>query len=144
MLGLFNVSKKEEHAEEKDVIEVEMNDAEIVEEDVWQVALDILELDDSICIIAPLAWVDIEEVDISVSRNIITISWDRKQPEIYTDAWKILVQECFFWPYSRSIILPENLALNKIRATMENNLLIVDIPKLQFPSKTIKIDKLEG
>jgi HSP20 family molecular chaperone IbpA len=54
------------------------------------------------------------------------------------------VQECFFWPYSRSIILPENLAMNKIRATMENNLLIVEIPKLQFPSKSIKIDKLES
>lgn len=139
----FNVSKDNQE-ENKDVIQVEVTDEEIIEEDLWQVALDILELDDSIVVIAPLAWLDIDEIDISVSRNILTISWERKTPEIYNSSTKILVQECFFWPYSRSIILPENLALNKIRATMENNLLIVEIPKLQFPSKSIKIDKLES
>ncbi|EKE28980.1 MAG: Heat shock protein Hsp20 [uncultured bacterium (gcode 4)] len=143
MFWLFNAQKKD-WEENKDSIEVEITDEEIVEEDVWQVALDILELDDFIVVIAPLAWVDIDEIDISVARNILTISGERKQPEIYSEAWKILVQECFFWPYSRSIILPENLAMNKIRATMENNLLLIEIPKLQFPSKSIKIDKLEG
>jgi len=139
----FNASK-DSSDDDKDIIKVEVNDDDIVEEDLGQVALDILELDDSIVIIAPLAWVDIDEVDISVSRNILTISWERKTPEIYNSSSKILIQECFFWPYSRSIILPENLALNKIRATMENNLLIIEIPKLQFPSKSIKIDKLES
>jgi HSP20 family protein len=143
MFWLFSVAKKEWEVN-KETIEVEVTDDEIVEEDLWQVALDILELDDSILIVAPLAWVDIDEIDISVSRNILTISGERKQPEVYNESSKILVQECFFWPYSRSIILPENLALNKIRATMENNLLLVEIPKLQFPSKSIKIDKLEG
>lgn len=139
----FNVSK-ESKEDNRDTIEVEVSDEDIVEEDLWQVALDILELEDSIVIIAPLAWVDIDAVDISVSRNILTVSGERKTPEIYNSSSKILVQECFFWPYSRSIILPENLALNKIRATMENNLLIIEIPKLQFPSKSIKIDKLES
>ncbi|MDD2565706.1 MAG: Hsp20/alpha crystallin family protein [Candidatus Gracilibacteria bacterium] len=143
MFGMFNATKKDGD-ENRDTIEVEITDDEIIEEDLGQVALDILELEDSIIIIAPLAGVDINEVDISVARNILTISGERKTPEIYNDAGKILVQECFFGPYSRSIILPENLALNKIRATMENNLLIVEIPKLQFPSKSIKIDKLEG
>ena len=143
MFWLFNAARKD-WEENKDTIEVEVTDEEIVEEDLGQVALDILELDDSIVVVAPLAWVDIDEIDISGARNILTISWERKQPEIYSDASKILVQECFFWPYSRSIILPENLAMNKIRATMENNLLLVEIPKLQFPSKSIKIDKLEG
>lgn len=139
----FNVSK-ESKEDNRDTIEVEVSDEDIVEEDLWQVALDILELEDSIVVIAPLAWVDIDAVDISVSRNILTVSGERKTPEIYNSSSKILVQECFFWPYSRSIILPENLALNKIRATMENNLLIIEIPKLQFPSKSIKIDKLES
>lgn len=143
MLGLFNVSKKQEEEAQKETIEVQVNEEEIIEDDVGQVALDIAELEDSIVIIAPLAWVDIDDVDISVSRNILTISWERRTPDIYNEVNKILIQECFFGPYSRSIILPENLALNKIRATMENNLLIVEIPKLQFPSKSVKIDKLE-
>lgn len=142
MFGVFEAKKRDD--ENDNSIEVQITDEEIVEEDVWQVALDILELDDSIAIITPLAWVDIDDIDISVARNILTISWERVKPEMYDTASKILVSECFFWPYSRSIILPENLALNKIRATMENNLLLIDIPRLQFPSKSIKIDKLES
>jgi HSP20 family molecular chaperone IbpA len=54
------------------------------------------------------------------------------------------VSECFYGPFSRSVILPENLAFNKIEATMEDNLLAVVIPKLSFPSKSIKINKLES
>lgn len=141
MFNIFNVSDKKD----KDEISVEINnDTEMTEEDVGQVALDILENDDLVTIIAPLAWVDMENIDISVSKNVLTISWERIKPSVYNEWSKILVEECFFWPYSRSIILPENLAFNKIRATMENNLLIIEIPKLQFDSKTIKINKLES
>ena len=63
---------------------------------------------------------------------------------MYEQADRMLVQECFFGAFSRSVILPENLAFNKIKASMENNLLSVEIPKLQFNEKTIKINKLEG
>ncbi len=139
MFNIFNVSEKKE----KDNISVEINEGDILEENVWQVALDIIENEDFILIVAPLAWVDIENVDISISKNILTISWERIKPTFYDEEAKILVKECFFGPYSRSVILPENLAFNKIHATMENNLLLVEIPKLKFDSKTIKIDKLE-
>lgn len=43
----------------------------------------------------------------------------------------------------RNIILPENLDFDNIRATMENNLLVVNIKKLYFDSKEIKIDRLD-
>lgn len=53
----------------------------------------------------------------------------------------MLVEECFYGAFSRSIILPENLAFDKIRATIEYNVLTVEIPKLTLISKSIKIDK---
>ncbi|EKE26604.1 MAG: hypothetical protein ACD_4C00233G0005 [uncultured bacterium (gcode 4)] len=142
MFKIFNVSEKTE--EKIDWIDVEIREDDFVEADSWQVALDIIELEDSIVIIAPLAWVTTEEIDIAISKNILTISWERIRPEFYNNSEKILVEECFFGPFSRSIIMPENLAFNKIRATMENNLLVVEVPKLQFNSKTIKINKLES
>lgn len=143
MFKMFNVKKDEDDSSDSG-IDVEIREEDVVEEDVGQVALDIIELEDSIVIVAPLAWVTIDEVDISISKNILTISGNRERPEFYSDNQKILVEECFFGPFSRSIIMPENLAFNRIKATMENNLLIVDVPKLQFSSKTIKINKLEG
>ena len=125
-------------------IHVEHSEDIIPEADVWQVALDILDLEEMITIIAPLAGVDMSEIDITVNRNILTISGERKRPALYAESGRILVEECFFGPFSRSVILPENLAFNKITATMEDNLLTVSVPKLSFPSKTIKINKLES
>jgi len=43
----------------------------------------------------------------------------------------------------RNVILPENLDFNKIKAVMENNLLVLRIPKLRYGSQNIKIDKIE-
>lgn len=124
-------------------VEVKMEDDDIVEEELGQVALDILDCHDMIVIMAPIAGMDTEKIDISISRNILTISWERRRPDIYDSADRILVEECFFGPFSRSVILPENLAFNKIHADMENNLLSIEIPKLLFGEKTIKINKLE-
>ncbi|MBT3728838.1 Hsp20 family protein [bacterium] len=39
--------------------------------------------------------------------------------------------------------MPENLDFDNIKASLENNLLIVTIQKLQFSSKSIKIDRVE-
>lgn len=125
-------------------IEVKIEDDDVVEEELGQVALDILDCHDMIVIMAPIAWMDTENVDISISRNILTISWERRRPDIYDSADRILVEECFYGAFSRSVILPENLAFNKIHADMEFNLLRIEIPKLLFGEKTIKINKLEG
>jgi HSP20 family molecular chaperone IbpA len=109
--------------------------------DIGQIAVDVLDLSDEIIIVAPIAWVDPSDIDIALSRNILTLSWERKTPNIYMDAKRMLVEECFFWAFSRSIILPENLAFNKIRATVEENIIMVHVPKISFFSKTIKVEK---
>lgn len=143
MFKLFNIGHSGEGSDEIGVHHD--SEADSVEEDIGQVALDVLDLEDSITLVAPLAGIDTTDVDISVSRNILTISGERKRPTVYNEAGRgPIVEECFFGPFSRSVVLPENLAFNKIRAQMENNLLIVVVPKLQFPSKSVKIDKLES
>lgn len=109
--------------------------------DLGQIAVDVLDLSDEIIIVAPIAWVDPSDIDIALSRNILTLSWERKTPSIYMDAKRMLVEECFFGAFSRSIILPENLAFNKIRATVEENIIMIHVPKISFFSKTIKVEK---
>ncbi|GAB0175108.1 MAG: hypothetical protein HHAS10_09870 [Candidatus Altimarinota bacterium] len=109
--------------------------------DLGQIAVDVLDLTDEIIIVAPIAGVDPSDIDIGLSRNILTLSGERKTPSIYMDAKRMLVEECFFGAFSRSIILPENLAFNKIRATVEENVIMVHVPKLSFFSKTIKVEK---
>lgn len=106
-----------------------------------QIALDIVETRTSIIIIAPIAGVALEDIDITLSKNILTISWERQEPEIAEEVEKTLLSECFFGLFSRSVILPENLEYAKIAAEMQDNLLTIRIPKIILPSKTVPITK---
>ena len=120
-------------------IDVDIHDGTDHETDVGQIAVDILDASNSIVIIAPIAWVNPADIDIGLSRNILTISGNRKEFPIYLDARRMLVEECFYGAFSRSIILPENLGFDEIKATVEHNVIIITIPKLTLISKTIKV-----
>ena len=113
-----------------EAIEVEMDAERDHETDIGQIAVDILDLSDAIVIVAPVAGVDPSEVDIGLSRNILTISGNRRENPIYMEARRMLVEECFYGAFSRSIILPENLAFDKISASVEYNVITILIPKL--------------
>mgnify|MGYP002346779200 CR=1 FL=1 len=122
-------------------IDVAIHDEVDHETDIGQIAVDILDTTSSIIIVAPIAWVDPADVDIGLSRNILTISGNRKESPIYLDARRMLVEECFYGAFSRSIILPENLGFDQIKATVEHNVILITLPKLTLISKSIKVDK---
>ena len=122
-------------------IDVEIHEDHDHETDIGQIAVDILDTTSSIIIVAPIAGVDPADIDIGLSRNILTISGNRKESPIYLDARRMLVEECFYGAFSRSIILPENLGFDEIRATVEHNVIMITIPKLTLISKTIKVDR---
>lgn len=124
---------------ESHAIEVDMRDTHDHDTDIGQIAVDILDTPSAIIIVAPVAGVDPSEVDIWLSRNILTISGERREAPIYLEAKRLLVEECFYGAFSRSIILPENLGFDKIRATIEHNVIMIEIPKLTLISKSIKI-----
>jgi len=135
-------NEKDSHSLNVEIID---SKEETENEEVGQLALDVLESEDDIYIVAPIAWVEQEDIDLSINKTILTIKWERqKTDEYFIDNVKIRNSECFWWKFVRNIILPENLALNKIKAYMQNNLLVVNIPKLKFDTKVIKINKLEN
>lgn len=144
MFKMFWVWNDEEHHDDLNV-EVVHSDEETLDEEVGQVALDVLEWEDSVYVVAPIAWVEYEDVDLSINKTVLTIKWYRDKPSEYEiDGINIRNSECFWWKFIRNIILPENLALNKIKAYMQNNLLVITIPKLKFDTKNIKINKMES
>ena len=150
MFKVFWVSNENESGERMEVRTIETSQAEAIEvemdaerdheTDIGQIAVDILDLSDAIVIVAPVAGVDPSEVDIGLSRNILTISGNRRENPIYMEVRRMLVEECFYGAFSRSIILPENLAFDKISASVEHNVITILIPKLTLISKSIKID----
>lgn len=130
--------------DENDDLEVLDREVSNMDNEVWQVALDIIEKWDAIVIVAPIAWVDLDDIDLSVNKSVLTVSWKRNKPENYYE-WNIIRNsECFWGSFVRNVILPENMDFDNIKAVMENNLLIINIPKLNFDSKSIKINKIES
>lgn len=142
-----NIDRHDEEDEEVTTnghdIEVETNhhDERDHETDIGQIAVDILDCPSEIIIVAPIAGVDPSDIDIGLSRNILTISGNRAQAPIYLDAKRMLVEECFYGAFSRSVILPENLGFDEIKANVDHNVIMIHIPKLTLISKAIKVGK---
>lgn len=144
MFKIFWVSSEQNTSPDLELEVIESKE-EIVDEEVGQVALDVLESEDEIFIVAPIAWVEQEQIDLSINKTILTIKWTREKTwEYFMDDIIVRNSECFWGKFVRNIILPENLALNKIKAYMQNNLLVISIPKLKFDTKAIKINKMEN
>ena len=140
MFKLFWVTKEDEVWEYED----EKNIINELDENVWQVAVDILETPYELIILAPIAWIELDDIDLSIDKAILTIKWYRPKPEIYSDDIVVRNTECFWGSFVRNVILPENLDFDSIKASLENNLLIITIQKLQFTTQNIKIDKIES
>jgi len=79
-------------------------------DDSGQIALDIVESDSELLIVAPVAGVDLDEIDIFMNNSVLTIRGARQKPaEIYTGDHILRNSECFWGKFVRNIILPENL-----------------------------------
>jgi len=105
-----------------------------------QLALDAYQMSDSVVIKAPLAGVKPEDINVSMSDNVITIKGQRKEEqEIKKDDY--LLQECFWGSFSRSLELPSECDLENAQASLKNGILIITIPKTgKNKTKVLKIN----
>ncbi len=109
--------------------------------EVGQLSVDIYQKPDELTIIAPIAGLKQEEIHISLTDDVLTIKGERRAPE-QIDEKNYHVRECFFGPFSRSIVLPKTAVLEKIYAEFENNILILHVPKTEREqTKIIKISE---
>jgi|TARA_Y100001960_G_scaffold288989_1_gene328495 HSP20 family protein len=137
-MKLFGISNEEPLEELDEIIEEEET---IQEDDIGQLSLDILETEHEIILLAPIAGVDLDQIDISYSQGVLVIKGNRQKPDIFTGNVEMRNSECFWGDFVRNVLLPDNLDFDNIQASMENNLLIITIQKLQFNSQSIKINR---
>lgn len=139
------VETKEENIRWDISIWVERVSQEETHDEVGQIALDVLENHESVYILAPIAGVELSDIDISVHETTLTISGVRNKPaEFYEHSMEVKNEECFWGKFLRNIILSENMDFSLVKAVMENNLLVIHIPKIRFESQNIKINRIES
>ena len=96
--------------------------------------MDVYQTTKEIIIQSTVAGITPEELNISIENDIITIKGNRERPNNGKDI-NYFYQECYWGPFSRQIILPEEVSPSKIKATMEKGVLTISLPKTQRKKK---------
>jgi HSP20 family protein len=111
------------------------------EEYVWAPSIEMYEKNNSYILRLEIPGVDPEDVDISLTGETLTVKGERKAPgDIQDEAYQVC--EMCYGSFSRSITLPEPVDSANIKATFENGILDIRIPKAE-ESKPRQI-KIQG
>lgn len=104
-----------------------------------QLALDIYQTDDEVVIKAPIAGVRPEDLEISVTDDVVTIRGERREFS-ETQKENYLAQECYWGEFSRSYGLPVAVDSDKAEASLKDGILTIKFPKQEkTKTKTLKI-----
>lgn len=127
--------KKEMPKEKKDSKEEEKEDW--LDESEGQLTIDVYQTPNEIVIKSTIAGVKPEDIDISMTNDMITIKGNRKKDEDVKEE-DYYYQECYWGPFSRSVILPVDVEVENAQAGMKNGILTIKLPKIE-KVKTKKI-----
>ncbi len=95
--------------------------------DEGQLAVDVFRDQDALVIRAPLAGVLLEDIDLAIHGDLLTIRGKREsQTERNEDDW--YYKECYWGAFSRSLVLPLDVYAEKAEASLKNGILEVRIP----------------
>jgi HSP20 family protein len=103
------------------------------------VLLDMYQTPNDVVVKASLPGVKPEEVDISITGDILTIRGEHKEEKEVKDK-DYLMKELRYGSFSRSIVIPVSVESGKAEAVFENGILTLTLPKAEeVKPKQIKI-----
>ena len=110
-----------------------------IKKEVGQLSVDIYHTEKEIVLLAPIAGITKEDIFMSVTDDVLVIRGERKLPEEVPEE-NYYTKECFWGPFSRSIVLPEEADSKNISANFDLGVLEIRIPKSEKEhTKIIKI-----
>jgi len=117
----LSVDENEEEWEEEEPESVVQQDGEL--------PVDMYQTDDTIVIRALVAGVSPDELEISITRDMVTIRGIREEyQEAHGDNY--FHRELFWGGFSRTLLLPEEVAIDEAQAQEKHGLLEIKLPKL--------------
>ncbi len=102
--------------------------------------VDVYRDDGDIIIQSTIAGATAADIDITILNDMVTIKGAR-QPEAKVRQNNYYYQELYWGPFSRSIILPEEVDADAAKASMKNGILTIRLPTLEkSKTKRLKIE----
>lgn len=91
--------------------------------------VDVFQSGNNIVIQSTIAGADPNDIDVSITKDMVTIKGSRTQEEkIKSDNY--YHRELYWGTFSRSIILPVDIDPDKSKASIKNGVLTIKLPKL--------------
>lgn len=128
------------HVPQDDAIQDPMPTVEEPEDDFpGQLAVDVYETEEELVIKARTAGVNKDDLDVSISEGILTISGTLSSgDESEANNWHI--QECYWGEFSRTLALPLAVKEDEAKAALKDGVLTISFPKVvQEQAKKIQI-----
>lgn len=100
-----------------------------------QLAIDVYQDDDFVVIKSIVGGIRPEDLDLSVTSDMVTIRGSRERAEEVAEE-NYYYQECFWGSFSRSVILPCDIKVDQVEASMKNGILTIKMPKVEKNSAT--------
>ena len=122
-----------------DLSTTEVTTVAAVADDTWddseeefpgQLAVDVYETEDKLVVKARTAGVNKEELDVSISDGILTISGTLSSGDD-SDATNWHIQECYWGEFSRTLALPVNVKEDEVEAVLKDGVLTVTFSKIK-------------
>ncbi len=96
----------------------------------WLLALDVAETDDEFFVKASIPGIRVEDLDITLTDNVLTIQGEIPEDESLKDA-RYHLRERRYGQFQRSITLPVPVKADAVEATYENGVLTLRVPKAE-------------
>lgn len=133
---MFKKNKSESRTEKENAANKKLPKAE------GQLSIDFYQTDSEFVIQSTIAGVSMEDLNISAENGILTIKGSRKKPESKEEK-KYIYRECYWGSFSRQIVLPEEVNIEKSQAEIKNGVLILRLPKDKKEKLKISIKNIK-
>ena len=122
-----------------DHIAVASSNDDVEEDFPGQLAVDVYETEDKLLVKARTAGVNKDELDVSISDGILTVSGTLSSgDDIEATNWHI--QECYWGEFSRTLALPVAVKEDEVEAVLKDGVLTISFNKVkQEQAKKIQV-----
>ncbi|NQV93448.1 Hsp20/alpha crystallin family protein [Candidatus Kaiserbacteria bacterium] len=107
----------------------------IEEEEEGQLSVDVYQTADHIILKAVVAGVKPEHLDVSITRDMVTIKGKREEQKEVTEE-NYFYKELYWGSFSRTILLPQEVEVDGAEASEKHGVLIIKLPKIDKDRET--------
>jgi len=131
LTGAINVDHEEEYADDAILEEEQPQEKDWMEQEneEGQLMADVYQTADDIVVQSMVAGVNPNDLHVSITREMVTISGNRGQSRGVRDE-DYFYKELYWGPFSRTILLPQEIEPEGAEAIEKNGLLTLRLPKI--------------